>query len=158
LKLNFLFFAMIIFLLFLIASCSSEVGKNSAGNEHEEFPPSMNGSILIDGKEYQMAKGGYRWERKQGLKTQVVTTDHASPYQMAEHIKAISLTPNEKIKISIEENPEISVYLVNVNGREKEIKLVEHLITAPSEKGMYIYEVEAKWKNGTVSYVFVIEI
>jgi hypothetical protein len=142
--------------LFLITSCSNEVGKNR--DESQEFPPSMTGNFLVNGKEYKMEEGGYRWERKQGFETQVVRTDHASPYQMAEHIQAISLPANEEIKIIIEENPEIIVYLVNENGRVKEIQHIENLITTPSEKGKYIYEVEAKWKNGIVSYAFVIEI
>jgi hypothetical protein len=156
LKIRTLFFAIMIFSLFLITCCSNEVGKNR--DENEEFPPSMTGYILINGKQYRMEEGGYQWERKRGFETQVVRTDHASPYQMAEHIQAISLPANEEIRISIEENPEIIVYLVNENGREKEIKHVDNFITAPSDKGRYIYEVEAKWKNGTVSYAFVIEI
>lgn len=157
-KIKRLFIAVMVFSLFLITSCSTEVDKNGVGNENEEFPPSMTGNILVNGKEYHMEEGGYQWERKQGTGTQVVMTDHASPNQMAETIKAISLIPNEKIKIKIEDDPEITVYLWNESGREKEVNIDDNQITVHSDKGKYIYEVEAKWKNGTVSYTFVIEI
>lgn len=147
----------IVFSIFLILGCSNTAVKEGKGLE-SEFPPTMTGLVRIDGIEYQMEEGNYHWERKKGLETEVVSTDHASPYQMANQIKSISAKPNETIDIKIEEEPEISVYLWNENGREKEIEQAANQVTVPSSKGKYIYEVLAEWSNGTVSYAFVIDI
>lgn len=146
----------IVFFIFLILGCSNTTVKEGKGLE-SEFPPTMNGLVRIDGIEYLMEEGNYHWERKKGLETEVVSTDHASPYQMANQIKSISAKPNETIDIKIEGEPEISVYLWDENGREKEIEQAANQITVPSSKGKYIYEVLAEWSNGTVSYAFVID-
>ncbi len=105
-----------------------------------------------------MIVGGFRWERKQGSGTQIVQTDAASSYQIAENFKAFALEQDQKITIEIEENPELVIYLWNKNGREKEITLTDNQITAPTSKGRYIYEVLAKWTNGEVSYTFFVEV
>lgn len=145
------------FSILFISGCSNIFLSRSVVQE-SEFPPSMTGLIKVNGTSYEMEEGGYRWERSLGLETEMVTTDHASPYQMAEHIQPITLKPNEKVEIKIEEDPDITVYLWNEQGRESEVQHVENTITAPSSAGQYIYEVSAEWLNGTVSYVFVIVI
>ncbi|WP_246586493.1 hypothetical protein [Cytobacillus gottheilii] len=144
--------------IILIMGCSNNVADIGTEDLNSEFPPTMTGLIIINGIEHQMEEGGYHWERKKGLETEVVATDHASPYQIADHMKPISVNPNEKVEIMIEENPTITVYLWNENGREKEIEQNANQIIVPSSKGKYIYEALAEWANGTVSYTFVIDI
>lgn len=148
---------LLIFSTLWIVGCSIKIEKETVGPE-KEFPPSMTGMINVNGIDYQLEEGGYKWEKHQGFETQVVQTDHASPNQMAYDIKSILLKPNQKVDIKIEEDPDITVYLWNEKGREKEIKQESKKITVPSSKGKYIYEVLAKWTNGTVSYVFIVEV
>lgn len=147
----------LICLLLLITGCSTNVVNETEGIENE-FPPSMIGLININGIEHPIEKGAFKWERKIGSETESVQTDHASPNQMADHIESISVKPNEKIDIKIEESPEIIVYLWNEKGRVKEVEQQGNQITAPPSNGKYIYEVLANWTNGTVSYTFVLEI
>jgi hypothetical protein len=163
-KMKPLLFAIIVFSSLLITGCSNgmvdevkEVNKVKEVSENE-FPPTIPGVISVNEKEYEMVAGNYKWERKQGSETQVVQTDAASPYQIAEDFKAIALEKNHNIKIDIEENPQLVVYIWNKDGREKEITLNENQITAPASNGKYIYEVLAKWTNGEVSYTFVAEV
>lgn len=139
----------------MIVGCSNKVNTDDVD---KEFPPSMNGRIIINDTEYLMESGGYKWERKKGLETEVVQTDHASPYQMAAHIEPIVITPNQTIDIQIEGNPKINVYLWNEKGREREIEQKPNQIILPSSQGKYIYEVLAEWTSGTISYTFVVEI
>lgn len=124
----------------------------------EEFPPSLSGLIIMNGNEYPMEKGGYRWERRKGLETEVVTTDHASPYQMAERIEPILVKPKQEVEIKIEDNPDIHVYLWNEKGRTEEIELHVNGLILSSNKGNHIYEAVAEWKNGTISYTFVVDV
>lgn len=143
--------------IFSVMGCSNNVDKKNEDID-SEFPPSQKGLIIINDTEYQIESGSYRWERKKGVEIEVVQTDHASPYQMAEHIESISANPNQKVDIKIDGNPNIEVYLWNEKGREIEIKHNDNQITLPSSKGKYIYEALAEWTNGTISYTFVMEI
>lgn len=153
--------AIIVFSLLWITGCSN--GQDNAGTDvnagsENEFPPTNSGAIKIDYTQHEMIAGGYRWEKKQGAETQVIQTDAASPYQIAEDFKAIAIEPNQEITIDIEENPQLFVYLWNNNEREIEIEFNENQITAPAIKGRYIYEVFATWPNGEISYTFVVEV
>ncbi|WP_391122575.1 hypothetical protein [Psychrobacillus sp. L3] len=159
-RIKLLIYSMVVFSTLCITGCSnnsSEIDKEVKASENE-FPPSMTGSISVNDKEYEIVVGNYRWERKQGLDTQVVETDAASPYQIAENFSAIMVEPNTNINIEIEENPRISLYLWNESGREKEVTLKNNQLLAPTSKGQYIYEILAEWSNGEVSYTFVVEV
>ena len=156
-----LLFAIIVFSLLWITGCS--IGQVNTGTDvnagsEDEFPPTISGAIKIDNTQHEMIAGGYKWEKKQGSKTQVIQTDAAFPYQIAEDFKVIAIEPNQKITIDIEENPQLFVYLWNNNEREIEIELNENQITASASKGRHIYEVFATWPNGEVSYTFVVEV
>ncbi len=153
-------FLMIGFFALLIAACSKDVSKTDLEVEDnkESFPPSMAGWLHVDGKKYEMEAGGFQWQRKKGLITETVQTDHASPNQVAENLPALQLEPNTMMQIEIEENPKIIVYLWNKDGREKEVLLNNNEMVAPTSKGRYIYEVFARWSNGEVSYTFVLEV
>ena len=146
------FIAMLAISLYLLTGCSKHADTDS------EFPPSISGLIIMNGNEYRMEDGNYHWERKNGLKTESVQTDHASPYQMADGMETIKVSPNQKVTIKIEENPDLTVYLWNEKGREKEVKSDANQITVPSREGRYIYEALAEWKNGSISYTFVVEV
>ena len=143
--------------IFFLIGCSGDAVKEPESID-QVFPPTMTGQIVINGVAYPMEKGAYTWERKNGLGTTIVTTDHASPYQMAEHIEAIRTNPNQKIDLTIEGNPAIKVYVWGAMGRSKELKREADQLIVPSSEGTYIYEVVADWPNGTISYTFVIEI
>jgi len=151
---------MIGFFALLIAACSKDVSKTDLEVEDnkESFPPSMTGWLHVDGKKYEMEAGGFQWQRKKGLITETVQTDHASPNQVAENLPALQLEPNTMMQIEIEENPKIIVYLWNKDGREKEVLLNNNEMVAPTSKGRYIYEVFARWSKGEVSYTFVLEV
>ncbi|MGM7684572.1 hypothetical protein ACSVDA_20835 [Cytobacillus sp. Hm23] len=156
-RINTLLFVIIIFSSFWIIGSSNEMFKETE-RKGEEFPPSMSGMFYINEMEYEMLVGNYKWERKQGLNSQVVQTDAISPYQIADNIEAVRVEPNDNINIQIEGNPKITVYLWNENGREKEVMLNDKQVLIPNSKGHNIYEVLAKWPDGELSYTFVIEV
>lgn len=142
-------------ILLLTTACSSGSSKKESDYD---FPPTMRGTIEINGQQYDMAKGNYRWERKQGLETEVIQADAASPYQIAENLDAIRINKNETILINIEEESAINVYLWDENGRQKEVSINDKQFQTPESTGKYVYEVLAQWSNGEVSYTFVVEM
>ncbi|RZT23620.1 hypothetical protein [Fictibacillus sp. BK138] len=158
-KVKNVFFAIVIASLWLTGCTIGTTGTNNQIEENEDdFPPSMTGLINVQGKEYKIEAGNYKWKRKKGSETEVVQTDAASPNQIGEYYRAIKLESNTNINIDIEDNPKVSVYQWNQNGRDKEVTLKNNHLSVPSSKGRYIYEVLAKWPNGEVSYTFVVEV
>lgn len=61
----------------------------------------------------------------------------AAPNQIAENVKAIIIEESSSIHIDMEGNPEISAYLWNENGREKEVKVDKNELSVPTSKGQY---------------------
>lgn len=150
-----------LFILFLFSSLSLSACTSGAAKD-EEFPPTMTGVVLINNQEYDMKRGGYRWTKESGNDTQTITTDAASPNQIAEELTAILMEEGSNITIEVEDNPELSVYQWNENERINNIPLNVNNFSPPSTKGRYIYEVIADWSNGDVrgevSYTFVVEV
>ncbi|MGN7175088.1 hypothetical protein BK139_08835 [Paenibacillus sp. FSL R5-0490] len=144
--------------MIVIASVTLLFGCSDKPVDQAEFPPEKTAFAAVNGSEYPMEKGNFRWTRKKGIETESVTTDHASPNQMAEYLKPIPVKPDQRVKVKIEDNPVMKVYLWNETGKEREIKMEDNQITVPSEKGKYIYEVLAQWKNGEISFTFVAEV
>jgi hypothetical protein len=122
----------------------------------------MTGVILVDKQEYDMEPGNYRWTKESGAGTQSITTDAASPNQIAKELTAVAIKEGSLITIEVEDDPKMSAYLWNESGRLKNIPLKDNQFSAPSKKGQYIYEVVANWSNnnsvGEISYTFVVEV
>ncbi len=150
-----------LFILFLFSSLALSACTSADANR-EEFPPTMNGVVLVNNQEYDMKQGGYRWTKESGAGTESITTDAASPNQIAMDLTAIPMKEGSNITIVVEDDPELSAYLWNENGRINNIPLSDNKFSAPSTKGRYIYEVIADWSNGhvrgEVSYTFVVEV
>ncbi|WP_409275899.1 hypothetical protein V1499_10055 [Neobacillus sp. SCS-31] len=151
--LTFLIFA---YSIFFMAGCTNG-NEGDRAIEAEFFR--MGAFIEANGKEYELKRGGYRWEtRLKSGQTRVEMTDYASPFQMASSLEAIKLEPNQHVKILNEGDPQIEVYEWTEGGRENKYELTRNQFVTPADKGEYIFEVFSKWKNGEASYAFVVEI
>lgn len=123
-------------------------------SEHA-FPPNLTGFVEINGTRYKMAKGGFKWTRK----NQSVMTDAAGPTQLAEKFKPIIVEANSEATIVIEQNPSLSAYIVHAWDAEQQAVTVEDGdIILPATPGTTIYEVVAQWTNGSVSFTFVVDV
>lgn len=157
--------AITIGLLLIVVGCSQdEINKEKINKtvsylpefvfEKDVFPPSPNGIIKVDGNDYEMRSGNFRWE-KGNMTTE---TDAASPNQIAEHFEAIEVKSNSKVNIEVEQNPKLSIFLWEDEGRTNSIQLDKNQLTMPEKEGRHIYEVRAEWEKGEVSYTFVVEV
>ncbi|MCM3708445.1 MULTISPECIES: hypothetical protein [Cytobacillus] len=144
--------------IIIIASVSLLSGCSNKSVDQAEFPPEKSATVEVNGTEYPMEKGNYQWVRKNGNETEAVKTDHASPNQMAVQLTPIPVKPGQKVKVKIEDDPVMKVYLWNATGIESQIKLEDNQINTPADEGKYIYEVLAEWQNGEISFTFVAEV
>ncbi|MFS0781137.1 hypothetical protein [Bacillus sp. 1P06AnD] len=153
-----------IMLLFcLLSGCSHEKMKNNYEKtpsslphfifHQNDIPPSISAIVTAGNNQYEMARGNYTWTTQ----NKTITTDAASPIQLAKTSTPILMEPGHTLEITIEQDPEIEVYLWN--STQNHLLLEDyHQITVPLDKGHYIYEAIAKWANGEVSYTFVVEV
>ncbi|WP_442599802.1 DUF3221 domain-containing protein [Neobacillus sp. D3-1R] len=117
----------------------------------DQFPPATPGYIKIGDTLNDLAKGGFQWKKGNS----VVTTDAASPLQIAESYKPIEADQNTEAIIIIGQNPNLKIYSWTT---KEDVPVEKNKIIMPVAEGKYIYEVQAKWTNGEVSYTFVVEI
>lgn len=159
LKVHSFFIVLIIGLLIFVVGCSKEEATETQPSlpkytfKKGEFPPSPTGFVKVNGIDYEMMKGGFRWEKG----NMVTQTDAAGPTQIAAHFEAIKGGANSKVSIEVEQSPKLNVLLWE-EEKTTTIHLNENKLTVPENKGRYIYEVQAAWENGEVSYTFVVEV
>lgn len=139
---------MITFSLFVVGCSLQNVSK-------EEQTPVI-GKITVNETEYEMRVGNYKWKGEKMSIQQVGSTD--TPIEIAKEFNDLILEKNSVIKIVIEDDPNLTVYQYNEDGKSKEIALAENQITVPSNSGHYIYEVIGKWSDGEATFIFDVEI
>lgn len=103
-KTKYLFFVIVIFVFWLTGCSIAKVGNDQPAEKSiNDFPPTMKGYIIINGKRHEMKAGNYKWERKVGSETEGVTTDAASPSQIGESFNAIEVEPSTDVAIEIKD-------------------------------------------------------
>ncbi|WP_203249111.1 DUF3221 domain-containing protein [Sporosarcina beigongshangi] len=132
---------------------SKKLASDSFDYSNHAFPPHLAGVIEINGTSYKMEKGGFRWTKG----NQTITTDAASPTQIAEKLEPITIKANSEAIVVIEQNPSLSVYIWDTEQRTT-ASVKGGQITLPATSGNVIYEVVANWANGEVSFTFVVDI
>ncbi|MGD6962332.1 hypothetical protein ACQCVB_09025 [Fictibacillus phosphorivorans] len=88
--------------------------------------------------------------------------DYAEPFMMNE-IKAVSVSPGEKIAISYKRKPikvpkEVNVWTKGESDFKTVTLLDGDLYVAPSESGTYAVSTNGTWKRGSSSQVFFIKV
>lgn len=161
-----------LFLLFIVGcsdATNNQTPENVNNNKSSQVAaPLLSGNLVIENEAYEMAAGGYSFEMELSkTEAKSVTTDAASPNQIAEEIDAISIAPDTVINVKIDQNPEVTLYQWEGSERGNAMDISENMFHSPTEPGKYVYEAFAEWDNlnnthgwtsGEMSYTFVIEV
>lgn len=148
----------LIVFLFLVG-CSSGISSVDEGVDEVFSSGNPEGSVIVNEEAYLMEPGGYRWERKTLSGTEVVTTDAASPNQIAPSLERIQVEKGDTVSFQFDkEEANLTVYLWSETERLNEVELTDNTFHIPDKTGYYIYEVVAQWRNGEVSYTFTCEV
>ncbi|MGP7817679.1 hypothetical protein [Niallia sp. 01092] len=120
-------------------------------------PPSP--IITVGDKKVEVAQGSYCWD---GLFNSVCA-DTSSPPEIIKHqeLKPVVVSPQSQLKIEFENKPKENTLGVNrwlTNEKTENVPLSDNVILLPKEKGVYLYDVSARWEKGSSSYAFVIEV
>lgn len=125
-------------------------------NSHSEPPVPI---VTIHNKVVPTAPASYCWNGL--LRSECVDT--ISPPEIIQHqdLKPIIVPAEVKIKVEFKDEPLKDTLTASKwsQGQQSESTMItNHLLTAPKEKGVYIYDIFASWEKGDASYVFVIEV
>ena len=139
----------------MLTACVNEEFSDSV----EEFDiPNFSANVEIDHVLYPLAKGGYTWTEKSSFGEKIITTDHASPNQQAEGMEAIIVSKGAQVKVSIESEPDLTVFMWTDKGKDKKIAMKQNSFNVVFDQGVYVYEIVATWEQGYRSYVLKIEV
>jgi hypothetical protein len=147
------------FLISLLIIAISTISFYLVIGHIEVKPPSP--QIIVGEKRIKVAQGSYCWEGF--LKVNKACTDTSSPPFLIEeqHLKPISVSPESDTKIEFSSEPNVDTLVVKrwINHEEtEEVLLNGNVFEVPKDKGVYTYEVFARWKKGDSSHAFVIEV
>lgn len=142
-------FAIILLFLIIVVGCSSETT--------EEPPEAI---LKINDENIETVKGTYQWKSKGLFSNKTIIADAASPFQIAENMKAEIIQQSSLANIEFNDGsqPQLHAYMWEEENRGEALLVNQRQITLPSEKGKYIIEIHAEWTNGDSSYTFVVEV
>ncbi|MFL0507606.1 hypothetical protein ACH0B5_17930 [Ureibacillus sp. 179-F W5.1 NHS] len=121
----------------------------------DTFEP-VEGKIVSDNKEYTMIIGNFEWVEEDFEANKKSNLDKKG---LADEFDTLELEKGTKLKIEIDGSPlSLKINEESEDGSVKSIDIRESEITLPTNEGYYIYEVNAKWNEGNISYVFDVNI
>jgi hypothetical protein len=118
-------------------------------------PPALD--ISAAGQKIPVIQGSYCW--KTFFSAKCVDWAYAPPGKIRGVHEPVEVAPHSEIEIDFEKEPvSLSAEQWINEGKAKNIKVKNKKITAPSESGVYVYQLTANWKQGDGSYVFRIKV
>lgn len=144
-------------LIFLLVLTMLGIGIYFAVQQCNAKPPSP--TITVGDKEVAVAQGSYCWN---GFLNSICA-DTISPLEMMKHqeLKPVVVSPKSQLKIKFKNKPKENTLRVNrwlSNEEIENVPLNDNILTIPKEKGVYIYDISARWEKGDSSYAFAIEV
>lgn len=120
-------------------------------------PPSP--TITVEDKNVEVAQGSYCWN---GLINAGCVDMTSPPEIIKDHeFKPVVASPESELNIEFKNTPQENTLNVNqwlTNEKTANVHIRDNKIVLPKEKGVYGYDVSARWEKGDSSYAFVIEI
>jgi hypothetical protein len=114
------------------------------------------GYVICDDESYPMAIGNFEWEEDDFSASSIGNTD---PVVLADQFETLEVSKGELLVVEVEMNPNfIQIKQIKENGTSEFVDLQNNEFTVPEEEGYFIYEVEARWKQGKSTYVFDVDV
>ena len=116
-------------------------------------------TITVGDMKITTAQGTYCWE---GFLNSICVDMISPPGIVAHHdLKAVVVSPEANLKIDFKNKPKNSTLGANIwinDNKADNVNLRGNILTVPNKKGVYVYDVHARWEEGDSSYVFIIEV
>lgn len=115
--------------------------------------------ITVEGQKVEWVQGSYCWEEL----FKGVCADMISPPELIkfQELEPVVVSPQSQLKIEFKKEPKENTLRVDkwlTNGEIENVPVSDNVIQLPKERGIYVYDVSARWDNGDSSYAFAIEV
>lgn len=122
-----------------------------------KLPTPPTPALTVDGKNVPVVRGSYSWY-KYG---RGINVDTVSPPELVKQLEPVPVAPGARLTIDFTYKPRTGSLLVNkwVGGQPVSQDLEQgNVIVLPKQKGKYVYDFFAEWKEGSASYAFIVEV
>ncbi|SFP74126.1 hypothetical protein [Caldicoprobacter faecalis] len=129
----------LLLLTILVVGCS----------QRDPTPPEL--TIMVDNKSISAVLGTYSWKNTEA--------DSVSPPELVEYQKEdLNIKPQSSIILKFERTP--NHYEVFIWQGDKRIlqQTSNGVVIAPQQKGLVVYEIYAKWHEGSAHYAFSVNV
>lgn len=140
----------VIIIVLLLAGCSGKAGT-AADSYIEPLLP----AITIGHEEVTVVRGSSCW----GSKNFSRCVDTPPPQKLVENVRPTAANSGDSVSINFNDSPnDIRVNLWKAPIEETVPITSDHTFSLPVEKGIYVYDINANWKEGSSSFVFTVEV
>lgn len=144
-------FLVALFTLILLAGCTNKNVSLVDETVKEDFVPTMTLQLINNGVESSIERKAHKWEEKlSSEESRASSIDYSPP--------AIHLKANQTVDLKFDNDPKLSVYLVEENETVEEISLEKNEFIAPRAKGHYIYQFNAEWPNLKATFTLEVDV
>lgn len=115
--------------------------------------------VSVNGRDIAVTSGSSCWNSL--LNSKCIDLSDTTPLDMTAGQTPIVVKPGEKIDVAFTDGPaptRIKAEQWQKGDTKKTIRLKNEQITAPDQKGLYIYHVYAWWKQGDGNVAFPIQV
>jgi hypothetical protein len=113
-------------------------------------------TITTGDKKIPTTQGTYCWKGILSGKC----VDMIAPPDLVKN-KPIVVAPGAELQIDFKKEPikgSLTATIWKNNDDHEKAKLDGNVLIVPEEKGVYVYDVFARWKRGSSSYAFVVKV
>lgn len=114
--------------------------------------PKLN--VTYNGNKLNVGKGSYRW-KSNGKESIFTVKSYASV--ISKFLPGARITPNSNLELMFDYEPE-TITITGGYTEDNAPVIKNNIINIPKKSGTQIYFLDCKWKEGTVTYVVVVEI
>ena len=150
----------ILLLLTLLLVACNPLNNTSEPNKDVSLsePPEL--TITIDNQSITALLGTYSWyiHNKDGT-IEGMEADAFAPPELVKHQnETLTVEPKSSIVLNFENKPD--AYRVDIWEGNNQItqQVNDKIVIAPEQNGLVVYEVYARWKEGTAFYAFAINV
>ncbi len=114
-------------------------------------------TVTVEGKIIPTVRGSFCWPLVPS--GDPLCVDVSSPMDIVKDQIPVVVPRGSKAAIQFEEKPQKLIVSQWIGGKPVTQPFMEdNTIALPRKAGVYLYEIDAGWKDGGASYAFVIEV
>jgi len=110
--------------------------------------------VTYKGNKLNVGQGSYRW--KSNGKESIFTVKSYSSV-IAKRLPGAKIVPNSNLALMFDYQPE-NITITGGYTEDNAPVIKNNIINIPKKSGTQLYFLDCKWKEGTVTYVIVVEI